>query len=149
MTYGVPAAALLTGMLAFFSLLETVVKLTHGIIARRAERNTASLRYEREKQAFREYLPYATDIERAILGYLVSKGQKSFTVTVDGGLANTLVSRGLIRRMVAPGQSVSVLHVPHQVSPAVWEVLESEMKGLVPADFYKRFDRPPWCDPLL
>ena len=43
-----------------------------------------------------------TDKERQIIGYLLRYRQKSFTCASDGGYANTLVSRGIWRKVKEP-----------------------------------------------
>lgn len=42
------------------------------------------------------YIPHMTDKEREIIAYLLNKNQKTFTCAVDGGYANTLMSRGIV-----------------------------------------------------
>lgn len=73
-----------------------------------------------EQQALRNYIQHVTPDERAIIAYLLAKNHKTFIAPMDGGLAKTLIARGIVRR---PAQVFSedemVMFVPHYL----WEVL--------------------------
>jgi hypothetical protein len=70
-----------------------------------------------------EYIPSMTPKEREIVGYLLANNLKTFTYTVDGGAANTLISRGIVACALLPGQSCTNYGVPFVIPEHVWDVL--------------------------
>lgn len=55
-----------------------------------------------EKRELRLYIPYMTEHELEIIGYLLARNQKTFTCALDGGYAVTLISRGIVRFQPVP-----------------------------------------------
>jgi hypothetical protein len=95
-------------------------------------------------QSCRSYLPHLTEKERAIFAHLLHKNEKSFTASVDGGYASTLISRGLIVQAVRPGQMVDSEHVPCTIPDAVWEELVRHKDQFPPP---KKLSPHPWRVP--
>lgn len=58
----------------------------------------------REAKAVREFIPYMTDKDREIIGYLLYHNQKMFQADQDGGYAAPLISKGIIRPSGRAGQ---------------------------------------------
>lgn len=77
------------------------------------------------------YIPYLTEREQNILGYLLKYNQKVFTAETDGGYAVTLISRGLVVRVMRPGQQASAFDVPFAVPDYVWDVLAKNKDKIV------------------
>ncbi len=88
-----------------------------------------------------EYIPFLTEQEKGILGYLLDHNQKTFTTDTDGGRASTLYARSIVQVLSKPGQSISVLDVPFHVPDHLWDVLE-EHRDQLPNDWKER--RLPW-----
>jgi hypothetical protein len=84
-----------------------------------------------------------TEREREILAYLVTRGERHFTTTMDGGFAAGLLGRGIVRMSVVGGQSIDMLVTPFSVDPDIWQAL-LERKG----EFVhpKPNGRPPYVD---
>jgi hypothetical protein len=78
------------------------------------------------KQRFKDYLPYLTDKERAIFGYLLKHKQKHFTADLDGGNAAGLMAQQFVIRIGVAGQAFDYDEVPMGVPDKVWEVLEEQ-----------------------
>lgn len=70
-------------------------------------------------------LDYLNDTEREIIAYLLAHGQRMFTAALDGGHAATLISRGIVRKALQPGQVFNGDDVPMEVPKPVWELLQS------------------------
>ena len=105
------------------------------------------------RQSFRNYIPFLSEEERKILGYLLAKKQKTFLADHDGGYAATLLARNIVRYVGAPGQSFSIDRCPMVVPDEVWSVMEER-----PEDFpYKpeysddryRVETEPWRIPWM
>lgn len=77
----------------------------------------------RAQRAVREYIPHMTERERTIMGYLLTKNQKTFEAAIDGGYAATLLSRGIICHAAKSGQYVDMFQVPMMIPDDVWNVL--------------------------
>ena len=60
----------------------------------------------------REYIPYLTDEDREIIGYLLYHNQKMFQTNQDGGYAAPLISKGIIKASRRHGQVFDPLRVP-------------------------------------
>jgi hypothetical protein len=112
-------ALTICALLTVASLASEVIKLfpIHVWLARELVRR-------REQRAVREYIPHMTPKEREIVGYLLSKNQKTFTCNQDGGYAATLISRGLIVRALRGGQVFDAFAMPAMVPDHVWQVLK-------------------------
>lgn len=75
---------------------------------------------------FRRQVPYLSEKERQILGYLLYHRIKTFTADHDGGYAATLLARGYIRYAGVGGQSFDIDKCPMLVPEYVWKVLEED-----------------------
>jgi hypothetical protein len=82
-----------------------------------------------EERAVREFIPYMTDRDRAIIGYLLYHNQKMFQAEQDGGYAAPLISKGIIQRSGVPGQAVDLTWMPFEVPDHVWSVLEKNREA--------------------
>ena len=63
--------------------------------------------------------------ERQIISYLLHHNQRMFTADLDGGHAATLISRGLVKRAVRPGQAFVASDVPMEIPRPVWNLLKN------------------------
>lgn len=70
------------------------------------------------------YIPYMSEPDRLIIGYLLHHRQKSFTGDMDGGNAASLISRGIVVCTVRPGQAFSPSDMPFAIPDLVWDELE-------------------------
>ena len=77
----------------------------------------------RARQAFINDIPFLSEDERKILGYLREKKQKTFGVNVDGGYASTLLGKRYIYAITQPGQVFDYNRMPVAVAEHVWEVI--------------------------
>jgi hypothetical protein len=82
--------------------------------------------FKRLEQGFRDYVPYLTERDRQILGYVLHYKQKTFLADDDGGHASTLLARGFVRYIGVGGQRFDVDKVPMAVPDYVWKVLEEQ-----------------------
>lgn len=103
-----------------------------------------------EKQAAAEYIPYMTQKEREIIGYLLNHNQKIFVADVDGGFAVPLISRRICVRALQPGQAFDQSDTPFAVPDHIWEVLVAH-KNEFPYRTPKRGEPPgvPWRVPWM
>jgi hypothetical protein len=81
---------------------------------------------EKLEQAFRDYVPYLTEKDRQIFGYLLKKKQKTLLADDDGGHAGSLLARGFVRYIGVAGQRFDLDKVPMAVPDYVWKVLEEQ-----------------------
>jgi len=115
----VAAVFLICAMLTFTSLISWALKIFN-----------IRLRFVRlsnqrvERRELTNYIPHMTQIERAIIGHLLARGQKTFTTNQDGGNAMTLISRRIIIHALQPGQVFTASKCPFVVPDHLWEVLE-------------------------
>lgn len=86
------------------------------------------LKRHRER-AVREFIPYMTDTDRAIIGYLLYHNQKMFQTEQDGGYAAPLISKGIIQRSGVYGQAVDLTRMPFEVPDHVWSVLDKNREA--------------------
>jgi hypothetical protein len=80
-------------------------------------------RERQEQKAVRNYIPFMTDQEKAIIAYLLHRNQKTFTAASDGGHAATLISRRIVVRALVTGQMFSGEDMPLAIPDHVWDVL--------------------------
>jgi len=107
------------GCLSLVSIGPHITKVGNIIASMLAQRlmvRRAQLRVEKD-------IPAMTEQEREIIGYLLAKNQKMFTNTIDGGFANTLISREIVVCALLPGQSATAFGVPFRVPDHVWDIL--------------------------
>ena len=83
----------------------------------------------RKEKAVREYIPYMSDKEREIIGYLLYRKQKMFQTNQDGGYAAPLISKGIIQYSGVPGQAIDQIRVPFEVPDHVWRILEKNREA--------------------
>jgi hypothetical protein len=83
-----------------------------------------------------------TPKEKEIIGYLLAKRQNTFTYTVDGGYASTLISKRIVVCALLPGQVVTRFGMPFTVPDFVWDVLVKH-KAEFP-NTWKTGEPPPW-----
>lgn len=132
--YGLPLAILITGALALFGILEFIAAQVTKKIKERHKQVARSKRLSKEKQEFRDYIPFMTETEKRILGYLLQFKQKTFTAPITGGEAATLIGRGYIKMGVRGEQVVNQLSVPFLVPDHFWDVLV-DFRAEFPQDF--------------
>jgi len=141
------AAAL--GFILFASLwLATVISSIFSIFSPRYW-IVHWIKNHNEKKWVRKYIPYMTPKEREIIGYLLSKNQKMLLTSIDGGEANTLISRGIIVQAVRPGQAYNQLNVPMAIPDHIWDVLvqhKDEFRYIAPRH---KPDSLPWRRPWM
>jgi Super-infection exclusion protein B len=88
----------------------------------------------------RDYIPHMTDNEKRIIAHLIEHNQKTFTVDIDGGHATTLMSRGIVVRMLQPGQVFAQNDLPVGIPEWAWKVLVAARENF---PYKKRTDREP------
>ena len=106
-------------------------------------------RLERQKvKELRGFIPYMTEKDREIIGYLLYHNQKVFQANQDGGYAAPLISKGVIKICLMHGQVFDVSHVPFEIPDYAWSVLE-ENKELFPYNPPPKgkFEKHPWAIP--
>jgi Super-infection exclusion protein B len=69
-------------------------------------------------------IPQMSPREREIVGCLLQMNQRMFTNTPDGGHAVTLVSKGVVRLALKPGQTFPYYETPYEIPEHIWSVLE-------------------------
>jgi hypothetical protein len=77
----------------------------------------------RNKRQIVKYIPHMTSKEKEIIAYLLANNQTTFIAAADGGHAATLLARGIVTVIAAPGQYVDAEHVPMMIPPPVWDAL--------------------------
>jgi hypothetical protein len=81
------------------------------------------LAIRRARRQVEQQIPFLSPKEREIIGYLLAINEKMFEYTIDGGAANTLISKRIVACALIPGQSVTTYGVPFKVPDLVWNVL--------------------------
>ncbi|MHB8483387.1 MAG: super-infection exclusion protein B [Nitrospiria bacterium] len=115
----IASAGIICGCLAITSILSALfrfIPVNHLIVQWWQHRQ---IRHSVEK-----YIPYMTDKEKEIIAWLLKKNQKTFTCDVDGGYANTLISRGIVVPALRSGQTFSTNNMPVVIPDHIWDVLE-------------------------
>ncbi|TIL23674.1 MAG: hypothetical protein E5Y88_22375 [Mesorhizobium sp.] len=104
-----------------------------------------------EEQSFRSYVPFLTEKERQILGYLFAHKQKTFVADRDGGYAGTLIARRIIRYIGVPGQTYDLNKCPLAVADCVWKVMEEQPESFphspILSDGGDKVEVEPWWIP--
>lgn len=116
------AFLLICGALAFASLATWLGSGLTDLLAKwRVARRKAD-----QRKAFLEDILFMTIKEKQILGYLREKKLRRFDADQDGGYAASLIAKGYVRVIAAPGgQFVHPHNVPMEVADYVWqEVLQ-------------------------
>ena len=138
------AVLFVSAALAAASLISAVQQvLRHGwkqLQLHRAIRN--------RRNTFIKNIPFLSEDERRILGYLREKKQKTFTADHDGGYANTLIAKRYVGYIGAPGQSFDFDKVPMAVADYVWDIIQERPADLPYAPVYRengrRYEVQPW-----
>lgn len=81
------------------------------------------LKRQKAKQV-RDFIPFMTNKDREIIGYLLYHNQKTFQAESDGGYAAPLISKGIIRVACKPGQIFDHSWTPFEVPDYAWSELE-------------------------
>lgn len=77
-----------------------------------------------EQHTVREFIPYMTDKDKEIIGYLLHHKQKMFNAEDSGGYAAPLIAKRIIRIVGVHGQMMDTLRVPFEIPDHIWTVLE-------------------------
>lgn len=112
-------AALICGCLALATIGDGLVRAIKP-----AARFEKWRRVRQDQKMVWDFIPYMTDRDRAIIGYLLHHNQKMFQHDQDGGYAASLIAKGIIRPAGRPGQVVDLLWVPFEIPDHIWAVLE-------------------------
>ena len=88
-----------------------------------------------------EYMPYMTDREKTIIGYLLYHNQKMFQGAWHGSVAATLLARGIIRKEV---RDSALTQVPFSVPDHIWTVLERHRESFPYTPPENPAGPPPW-----
>ena len=142
----VPAVgALIFACLSLAAIASAIANYTQP-----AEKLKRWLRKRREQKAVRNFIPYMTDRDKQIIGYLLFHNQKMFQANQDGGYAAPLISRGIIFPLGKVGQAIDITRVPFAIPDHIWKVLESEKKHF-PYSPAREGDteRYPWAIPWM
>lgn len=76
-----------------------------------------------EVEKVEEYIPYMTQKDKEIIGYLLHHNLRMFECEPDGGHARLLLSRGIVQIAAKDGQHVDYSNVPFEIPLHVWDVL--------------------------
>jgi len=134
---------LVFGCLSLASIGSSIVKASSGpraSLTRRWAIRKAQHQVEKD-------IPSMTTKEREIIGYLLTKNQKMFDYTADGGDANTLISKRIVVCAMLPGQSYTNYGVTFKIPEHVWDVLVKH-KAEFPYTLPKPGEKPepyPWA----
>jgi hypothetical protein len=104
-------------------------------------------RIHKEKQHVRRYIQSMTETEREIIGYLLTKNQKLFIASHDGGYAMPLISQKIVIHALQPGQQFDLENSPMVIPDHVWDVL-LEHKEQFPS-VWNEGDPHPWRIPWM
>lgn len=121
-THVVALAFLLCVALTIAAIASASVQpIANWIALHRAKRALAS--------RAREAIPFMTEQERAIIGYLLHHKRKVFDADDDGGYAASLLGRGFVVILARRGQMLDLTRVPMTVPEPVWEVWEQHKEA--------------------
>lgn len=139
--YGAVLLLALSTFLTLASILKGILDRTRPFEALARNRQ---LKAERDRII--DELDHLDDLERDVIGYMLSKQQRMVTLDIDGGHLVTLISKGIFQRALRPGQHFDMLSVPFAIPPHVWAVLKEESHRF-PSQPHKAFresDPPPY-----
>ncbi len=96
------------------------------------------------------FMPYMTDDDRKIIGYLLYHKQKTFQADSDGGYAAPLISKGVISIACKQGQVYDPSRTPFEIPDYIWQVLEQN-KSSFPYKPPKKgeTEKHPWAIPWM
>ncbi len=135
--YGLPLAILISAGLGLASLIEQVTKWATAEFKKQREARDQDREIAKHQRKFREHIPYMTESELAIYGYLLKHRRKSFTAEMDGGHAASLYKRGFIQTDAQIGHSYNPFEFPFSVPDHIWSLLE-ETREQFPSEFKDR-----------
>lgn len=72
----------------------------------------------------RAFIPYMTEKDKEIIGYLLYHNQRMFQTDDDAGYAAPLLSKGIIQIAAKQGQSLDLKRVPFEIPDYIWSELE-------------------------
>ena len=110
---------LICGFLALtsiFSALINAIKPAARIDQWRFKKN--------DQKKVKELIPYMTDQDKAIIGYLLHHNQKMFNADQDGGYAAPLISKGIVRMSGQHGQVMDMTRIPFEIPDHIWKISE-------------------------
>jgi hypothetical protein len=129
-------------LFGFLWIASVIAALLDFIPPRKWILHWLSARHERAR--VKDYIPHMTEIERQIIGYLLSKNQKMFVATLDGGHAMSLISQQIIVRALGPNQVFDWHNVPWVVPDNVWGVLVENKENFPYEPPYYGDEIEPW-----
>lgn len=101
----------------------------------------------REVRELRKFIPYMTDKDRQIIGYLLYRKQRIFNYLEDGGYASDLIARGIVVFAVRQPQAVSEWRFPFEIPDHLWTELE---QGKYEFEYRPDSDGVhPWAIPMM
>jgi len=139
--YGLPFAMLIIGGLSIASLFEKVAGLFGNLLQKRRADRERVQKIAKHQKKFVEYLPYATEDERSIYGWLLKNNQKTFAAEMDCGHGASLLKRGFIQSDAINGVPYEMSGFPFSVPDHIWVLLE-ENRDEFPSEFKDR--KRPW-----
>lgn len=139
--YCLPLAILITAGLGLASLVEQATKLATAALKKHREAREQDQRITEHQRKFIEHIPYMTDNELAIYGYLLTNSRKSFTAEMDCGHATSLYKRRFIQSDAQNGHSYGPSEFPFSVPDHIWSILE-EKQDQFPNEF--KDSKLPW-----
>ena len=109
---------LICGFLALARIGSAIDPATHIRIWRHKKRTRDKLK---------KFIPFMTEKDKEIIGYLLRHNQKVFTYDDTGGYAGSLISKGFIRVVTSPyyNQAFDNFGVTFEIPDHLWEVLET------------------------
>ena len=134
------ALALVSGALAIASIIASAAKFF-----RLRRRFAQWLQRRHDQERLRKYIPFMSNDEKRILGYLLYHRQKTFLAELSGGYAVGLISKGFIRRGLSPGQAFDTNHVPFNVPEHLWSVLQEHQDCFPYAPPEDGVEKHPWA----
>ena len=142
---------LLSGGLAIGLLLAAIYRGISWAVKPRYETHLYKRLAAKRKREFVSYIPFLSDKERQIFGYLLHHKRRTFTNTSDCGYAGELLSLGYVQMIAKGGQHVDYWSVPFGVPDHVWEALEENGDAFPykpqPSSRRERAEADPWRKP--
>lgn len=79
---------------------------------------------KRDMKKVENYIPYMTNQDKAVIGYLLHHNLRMFHTLSDAAGAAPLLTKGIIRIALKNGQYYNEYRIPFEVPDHIWEVLE-------------------------
>ena len=134
--------ALICGLLALASIGDALIKAIKP-----AARIDRWRRIRLDRKCAEAFIPYMTKEDKKIIGYLLHRNQKMFQADMTGGYAAPLISKGIIRQDLLPGQTFAFGEVPFSVPDHIWAVLERNRESFPYTPPEGTAEPPPWKEP--